>query len=43
MNTTGIDAFEGIKNQIGTCGIWCGSCVDDQTENHMAFAHPVYG
>jgi hypothetical protein len=24
METT---AFENIRNQIGRCGIWCGSCV----------------
>ncbi len=27
MNTTKIGAFKDIKNQIGYCGIWCGSCV----------------
>lgn len=21
------EAFENVKNQIGFCGIWCGSCV----------------
>ncbi len=21
-----VDAFENVKNQIGFCGIWCGSC-----------------
>jgi thiol-disulfide isomerase/thioredoxin len=20
-------AFENVKNQIGYCGIWCGSCI----------------
>jgi hypothetical protein len=23
----GTEAFENVKNQIGFCGIWCGSCV----------------
>ena len=22
-----IDALENVKNQIGYCGIWCGSCI----------------
>jgi hypothetical protein len=22
-----VDAFQNVKNQIGYCGIWCGSCV----------------
>ena len=27
MNTSNRRAFESVKNQIGYCGIWCGSCI----------------
>jgi hypothetical protein len=27
MSTALENAFENVKNQIGFCGIWCGSCV----------------
>jgi len=27
MNPSDLKAFERVKDQIGTCGIWCGSCL----------------
>jgi hypothetical protein len=27
MKDSNTDAFENVKDQIGFCGIWCGSCV----------------
>ncbi len=27
MSKSKRDGFESVKDQIGSCGIWCGSCV----------------
>ena len=27
MSTSSRRAFESVKNQVGYCGIWCGSCI----------------
>ncbi len=27
MSSSNGSGFENVKNQIGYCGIWCGSCV----------------